>query len=510
MTDNEKAFKRVNFFRGFLTTEEDWNDATNYHVQNHRLHNQLCHGYGIVPGFLNDLRAQARGKGELAVEIQPGVAIDGAGCEIYFKDPEIKPVNPIDYKLPQTVFVVAKYLEELTDFIAYKENLEFKGHRRVHEISRIELMVVEPDPTDGVELARIHLTKDVKRITDARDALNPGDNEIDLRYAPVAGVVGSRLPGVFFRELMELSAALQEVFSFMFVNQGIKTASDVASAMSTFRMLMHSRLVDSWNLPSIMSDLLVLQNRFVEDIDANHGQYSNRKEFVSLKRHIEILDGFRKEGRRDMDYLQTFLSYEAKGVENLQAIFYDKRKVKAAAATTPLAQIGEKLKVHSKDFKKTITVEGVKLTKIDELDVLEKDSEKEHSFQIVEPRDRYRSRQKLKYPDGTIVEDVGIAYEGGHCEFTIKNVVPGRAVLLLVRTDYVIGDWEAEIEINGKKAGVMRCSGDDRKFRWRNWPFIIESDFVDDVELKLVQKPQTEERDINMFRIWAFQPPEGS
>jgi hypothetical protein len=56
----------------------------------------------------------------------------------------------------------------------------------------------------------------------------------------------------------------------------------------------------------------------------------------------------------------------------------------------------------------------------------------------------------------------------------------------------------------------MRCAGDDRKFRWRNWPFIIESEYVDDVELKITQTPTTEERDINMFQIWAFQPPEGS
>jgi hypothetical protein len=408
--------------------------------------------------------------------------------------------------------VVAKYLEEMTDFIAYKENLEFKGHRCIHEISRIELMVVEPEAADGVELARIQLSKDVKRITDARDPLNPGDNEIDLRYAPVAGVVGSRLPGVFFRELMDLTGALQEIYSFMFHNQGIKSASDVAHATTTLRMLMHSRLVDGWNLPSLIGDILILQDRFIADVDANHGQYNNRKEFVSLKRHLEILDGFRKEGRADMDYMQTFLSYEAKGVENLQAIFYEKMKrtIKADTAATPLAQIAEKLKVHSKDFKKTITVEGVKLTKIDDIDILTKDSEKEHNFEIVDPRDRYRSRQKLKYPDGTIVEDVGTAYEGGHCEFTLKNVVPGRSVLILVRMDYVLGDWEADIEVNGRKAGVMRCAGDDRKFRWRNWPFIIESEFVDDVELKITQTPTTEERDINMFQIWAFQPPEGS
>jgi hypothetical protein len=268
--------------------------------------------------------------------------------------------------------------------------------------------------------------------------------------------------------------------------------------------------VNGWNLLPLIGDLLQLQWSFVEDVEANHAKISSRKEFVSLKRHLELLMGFHKDGRRDVDYLQTMLSYQNKTVENLRAIFSERLKkvVMEETAATPLAQIGEKLKVHSKTFKKTMTVEGVKLVRVDEIDILDKESEKAHDFKIVEARDKYRSRQKLKYPDGTIVEDVGIAYEGGHCEFTLKNIVPGRPVLLLVRMDYVHGDWEANIEVNGKKVGVMRCPGEDRKFRWRNWPFIIEADFADDVELRVAQKPITEERDVNYFHIWAYQPPE--
>ena len=510
MSELSQPFKRINFFRGFLTTEQDWNDATAYHVDKHRMHNRLFHGFGIVPGHAGDLKVQARGKGELAVENLPGLCVDGSGNEIIISDPEIKAINPLDYKLPQTVYLVAKYYEELSDFIAYKENLEYKGHRRVSEVARIEVQVVEPEPSEGVELARIALAPGVKRVTDARDSNNPGPNEIDLRFAPLAGVVGSHLAPSFLYDLLTLSGEIREVYSFLAHHQKIGSAGDVAHAVTSFRMLLHSRLVDGWNLLPLVGDLLHLQWAFVEDVEANHGKISSRKEFVSLKRHLELLMGFHNEGRRDADYLQTMLSYENKTVENLRAIFSERLKkvVMEETAATPLAQIGEKLKVHSKTFKKTMTVEGVKLTKADEIDILDKESENEHDFKIVDARDKYRSRQKLKYPDGSIVEDVGIAYEGGHCEFTLKNIVPGRPVLLLVRTDYVHGDWEANIEVNGKKAGVMRCAGEDRKFRWRNWPFIIESEFADDVELRIVQKPITEERDVNYFRVWAYQPPE--
>ncbi|MBL0219042.1 MAG: hypothetical protein IPQ07_34885 [Myxococcales bacterium] len=33
MSENaQQGFKRINFFKGFLTTEKDWNDAEKYHI----------------------------------------------------------------------------------------------------------------------------------------------------------------------------------------------------------------------------------------------------------------------------------------------------------------------------------------------------------------------------------------------------------------------------------------------------------------------------------------------
>ena len=83
-----------------------------------------------------------------------------------------------------------RFVEELTDFIAYKENLEYKGHRRVLESCKVEISQTEPDITQEVELARILLEKGATRIRDARDPHDPRANEIDLRYVPRAGVAG--------------------------------------------------------------------------------------------------------------------------------------------------------------------------------------------------------------------------------------------------------------------------------------------------------------------------------
>ena len=58
---------------------------------------------------------------------------------------------------PEARPVSLRFSEELTDFIAYKENLEYKGHRRVLETCSVELSQTEPDSNREVELARIYL-----------------------------------------------------------------------------------------------------------------------------------------------------------------------------------------------------------------------------------------------------------------------------------------------------------------------------------------------------------------
>ena len=122
-----RNYKRLNFFRGFRTTEKDWNDGEQYHTDKRKLHNRMMHGPGIVPQALGGLRASGRGRGELAVEVQSGYAVDAEGHDIFVWEPEIKQLNPADFKLPATVYLVARYIEEFSDFISYKENLDFKG-----------------------------------------------------------------------------------------------------------------------------------------------------------------------------------------------------------------------------------------------------------------------------------------------------------------------------------------------------------------------------------------------
>ena len=42
MSEQVQGFKRINFFKGFLTTEKDWNDAERDHIDKRRLRAVTC------------------------------------------------------------------------------------------------------------------------------------------------------------------------------------------------------------------------------------------------------------------------------------------------------------------------------------------------------------------------------------------------------------------------------------------------------------------------------------
>ncbi len=508
MTDF-KGYKRINFFTGFQTTADDWNDLVKYHVEKHKLHNRLLHGPGVVTSALGGLKVSARGRGDLSVEVSPGYAIDGEGNEIFVPEPAIKTIDPGDFKLPQTVYIVLRYIEELTDFVSYKANLEYKGHRRIAEGFRVDAIITEPDIRREVELARINLTKDVKRILDAKDPQDPKANEIDLNFVPAAGMVGSSIEPSKLNELGNILSQSKSVYSHMFSKMRILSAGSVEQAMNNLDMLLRCNLIDERNLYDLFATVFTAQEELVSDVEANYPQYSSKKEFASFKKHVELLQGMYKEKNFNQETLVNVLGYQKKSTENLATIFGGK-VVKKAAADAPQKNIDEtlnvKLREKSDDFGEMMEIEGVKLKRIDMIDILDKKSEQDHKFRIVDAKDKYRTRQKLKYPDGVIVEDVGIAYEGGYAEWEISNVQPNKDIYMFMRMDYVHGGWEAEIAVNGKKTGLMVCEGEDRKFRWRNWPYKIPADYVTDTFLTIRQTPNSADRDVNMFRLWFYQP----
>lgn len=511
MSENaQQGFKRINFFKGFLTTEKDWNDAERYHIDKRRLHNRMLHSPGIVYGFAGDLKVNARARGDLSVEVQPGYAIDGQGNDLMIFDATIRNINLEEFRLPQTVYVVLRYYEELTDFIAYKENLEYKGHRRVLESCRVEISQTEPDITREVELARVYLEKGVQRVRDARDPADPKPNEIDMRYTPKGGLSGSTLPPHLRLRLENLLWQVRRG-ALEYTRRGVIAAHDVVQACNTALMLLYANLLDLRNIFDIFKLVIDCEGEMALDVDVHHPTIAQKKEFSEYRRQVEILRGLLAEGKNNMDAYMNLLAYQAKCAEiAMSAVAGEKPLIEAPKEkkdAPKVANINDWEGVKGMPQPKpSMELEGITWVLVDEIEILNKDSEDKHIFTIKEAKDSYRSRQKLKYPDGTTVEDTGRAHVDGYSEFKLLNLTPGRPVVLLRRMDYVYGDYELEMSVNGKKTIVVSCVGTDRVHRWRNWPAMIPAEAVTEGTMIVRQQSITAGRDINMFHIWAYQP----
>src|SRR5262249_53515102 len=248
-----------------------------YHIDKRRLHNRMMHSPGIIYGYAGDLRVTARARGDLSVEVQPGYAIDGIGNDLMIFDAAIRNINLEDFRLRQASYVVRRYYEALTDFIAYKENPEYKGHRRVLESCRVELSQTEPDIMREVELARIYLEKGVQRVRDARDPADPKPNEIDMRYTPRGGMSGSNMPPALRLRLENLLGTIRRG-AIEYSRRGVISAHDVIQATNTALMMMYGNMLDLKNVFDVFKLIVEAEGELALDVDVHHPTIAQKKE----------------------------------------------------------------------------------------------------------------------------------------------------------------------------------------------------------------------------------------
>ena len=406
------------------------------------------------------------------------------------------------------MYLVIRYIEEPSDYIAYKENPEFKGHRRMAEKFKLEFTNVEPDPERDIELARVQLTRDVSEIKDARNPYEPAENEIDLRFVPKAGVSGTLLTPQLLWRIGQVLQKARGTYSYLAFDLGLGRAQSVLTSVLSMDMMLRSGQIRRSNLIEMLEMLLLLQQEVIVDLDAQFPQQASSKEFLNFKNQIRYQEQLFQEDRTAPDFLENVLAFLGKACEALEKFYESRRTVRKPEQGLSLVELWEKVKTSSESFGSSLTLDKQKFKRVDELDVLDKASEKAHEFALAGAADMYRSRQTFKYPDsegGTAVKDQGVAFEGGKCTFTINKVKVKRDLILLFRIDYTYGEWEGQMRINGQRAVPWTVEGRDRTYRWRNWPYIIPAELVEEDSIQVEIEFVKAARDINLFRVWAFQ-----
>jgi hypothetical protein len=535
--ETRKGYLRLNHFHGLRLESEDFETGERYHVEKRKLHNRLMHGAGVVRRWQGELKVSARRRGDMSVDVATGYAVDGNGNDLILWEPKIITIDPAKMlpKLPATAHIVLKYVDDPNDFVVNKANPKFKGHRRVLETVRIDVEAKAPDPTVGVELARFLITEETREIADARDPMNPGPGEIDTRFQSQAGAVGTTIAPDLVNSLRTMFAELRGSLGGLARN-GVHSARDLRSACMTLAMLLESGTLDATDFIKGVRLILELAEEMRSDVDANFPELNGVREWEQWKEIIEGLKGVAKEAKPLRGDLENLVMRLSGAVGNLRLA----SDVKPAPKPEPTkamkkakdepepeeekppepekpAKKADAVELTWEQLKETstlpkhiyLTVEAGQPPKnfelVDSINIGDRGSELEHGFGIEGAKQDWQTNQSFSYPDGKTHSARGKAHVGGLSKWNIKNLVPGKDVVVAKRIDFVRGDIVTRMEIDGKAVGDWRIDGSDRKHRWRNWLFRVPGDNVKKDAVECRQVAVEADRDINMFGLWFYQ-----
>ncbi|MEO1267625.1 MAG: hypothetical protein AAFX99_05975 [Myxococcota bacterium] len=511
-------FKRINVFKGFIRTAKDYRDGVNYHVRKHRLHNRLMHNIGVVLGIEGELRVRARRRPNMSVEICPGYAIDPRGGDILVHGVQIKELIKEDFILPQTVYLVIRYVENETDF----KRIELPGFpvseglSRISESYEIEWSIAEPDMKSELELCRILLTREVRSLRDAVDRDNPREGEIDLRFVPKATSYRGTL-GLDRSMLRELLFKAVRAYTHMARTREVPSALSAATACSSLAVLNEALALDEDGLISCLDLLHEIELEVVRETELNEPKLAKRSKFLAFSNRarasgeaLHDVEGLDLEAR--IGSMGKALTNQLSALQSLYQVIRPPEPpprgplVKGAGIRVLDGTEWDKLKEDSKVPPLSLVVEGQEWRLIDDINILDRESMGSHRFAVHEASDWWRSKLKLTYPDQAEIQDDGLCHEGGYAEWIVKHVVPGLPLVVVRRMDYGRADYTCTVWIEDIEAGDVPCSGQDTRYRWRNWPFYIDGSFVRSREPRIRQYINTSNRDVNYFRLWFYQP----
>ncbi|MCL2325905.1 MAG: hypothetical protein FWC40_05330 [Proteobacteria bacterium] len=509
--EDSQSFKRVYFFKHFLT-EEDWNARHDYHVQKRRLHMQYLHGEGIQDG-MRQMRVRQTSTPSLKVEITPGIATDDLGNELCVQSLEAATIELDKLQLPTTVYIKITYQEMASDRVRLADGrVENKYFRETYRFVVSE----KPAMNSQLELARVALSADCVSVRNPADPLSPGLNEIDMRYRRNQPCNRNIDMDTRIR-LLKLLYERKRSFDRVGGHARLGAVASIGQSFLVLAELIEANVIKEQSVGDILDFFRQMDEHMVSAVMANVDE--RVLERPEWQKHLGNCYAFRQlvldPTKTPMQKLSMALvqmeklSFSYAHLERLignERRIYLPNQVKPLPRVYPITSNWDFVKVWSAEMPEVFEIDELEWLRMGELNVTNEASERRYKFRISESRDAWKNRQRLHFPDGSLIEDTGVAHEGGFSEIVISHVIPDTHFAIIRMMDYARGDYELMINVNGVDVGISRCEGFDRRWRWRNWPFVIPSYFVNDTVLRIRQTPLMADRDVNMFRFWFYQP----
>ncbi|MBT0666007.1 hypothetical protein KI809_16975 [Geobacter pelophilus] len=280
MTDFTE-FKRMNYFKGFFTTADDWQGEQNYHREKLRLHNRGLHTPGVIRGIASCLRVRAAGG--LNLEVLAGAAIDGDGNELYLPQSRLLSVTP-PAGAARLVYVGLRYREAEDERVINTANPEYNGFKRIKEAPEVFVSESCPDNLTAIELARIDLQPGAAAVADAADPAAPGANQIDLRYLLYSGAVSTaassgRLPPDLQERLVQLMGRTRKDFAALNLRFPSPSCDDVRQSAITIEMLGRAGLLGEGELAALVASLADVEHDTGQELGAIYAGLAGTSEW---------------------------------------------------------------------------------------------------------------------------------------------------------------------------------------------------------------------------------------
>lgn len=496
-----KEAKYVNFFQGLIITERHLNDLQHYHAEKRWLQNRFFHGYGTVPGIMNELRVSARKGGDaLSLEVGSGLCLDPMGRELVFPENKIITVEIKKYKPPRLVYVVLSYLENMEDHFVNEANPTYQGYQTVRETSKLEIIGQEPDPNKHIELARISLEeaggKEGLIIKDAKDFGNPKGNEIDLRFVPWCRPVAPALSPELVSQLSFVLERTRDGAALVEGEMPLQSLRELQLVATTSLIVLSH--VDFSNLLHLIKPMIRLDQKIIQEVmelekTAAKKHYTTMEPFQEYKTLVSELAAAMDRYNHSLEELYNLFNGHLRAIELLKRMLTQKQLT------------WEDVKLMSDELPKILLVGETKYTLVDSLNFASKENLEQHMFETKNSKDVLFAQQTFNYPDGKTVSDVVLGYAGGTWTWKVRQCLPNKPLIMIRRFDYFHGDLEFEIQVGGKPAGNLMIHGRDTRNRWRNWSFQIDASRVTSDVLDISQKWVRGQHDA-VARVWFYQP----
>ncbi len=232
-----------------------------YHLEKQRRHNRGLFHAGLMRSMLDEFDVVPAGG--LTVHVKSGVALDGAGNEIYLDSSVL--VTLESPAATTRVYLAARYQDRFADYVA---NLDepFAGTYRTAQVGTLTTM---PDNHTWLELARLDLEAGATEVRLPVDRGHPQPNEIDRRsveWAAALAVVAPKLPTALRERIAQLMRDKRRDFAALAARFPVLSATDLRQAALNLETLARNDSLKHENLREVLTMLEVLEQDVGQEI----------------------------------------------------------------------------------------------------------------------------------------------------------------------------------------------------------------------------------------------------